>query len=291
MPLTNQGGWCIIGAWLKVNQSTDKPNYNTSCPKCQEIKENYLEVNNILNLDVIKGLRQLDKDSVDLIVTSPPYNLDIGYLDNRDNLTYGDYMQWGREWVWLCKEVLKPDGRICINVPIETNLTGKKFIQSDYIWMLESCGYKRMANITWDKRNVTRRTAWGSWKSPSYPVVNNPLECILVYCKEIPRHAGDKENIDITREEFIEYTMGVWNMPPAKKSKVGHPAPFPDELPYRCIKLFSYRNDLVLDPFVGSGTTVAVAKSLGRRYIGIDISKQYCEMSENRLGSILVDGV
>jgi site-specific DNA-methyltransferase (adenine-specific) len=143
-----------------------------------------------------------------------------------------------------------------------------------------------MANITWDKRNVTRRTAWGSWKSPSFPVVNNPLECILVYCKSEKKHIGNKEDADITRDEFIEYTMGVWNMASAKKSKVGHPAPFPDELPYRCIKLFTYQNDLVLDPFVGSGTTVRVAKKLNRKFIGFDISPEYTAMANETINTV-----
>jgi site-specific DNA-methyltransferase (adenine-specific) len=238
-----------------------------------------LEVNQIYNIDVKDMLLHLEYNSVDLIVTSPPYNLEIGYTNNTDKLGYTDYIEWANMWIDYCKRVLKPDGRICINVPIETNLTGKRFISSDYINLLEYNKYVRMANITWDKRNVTRRTAWGSWKSPSFPVVNNPLECILVYCKEEKKHIGNKEDIDITRDEFIEYTMGVWNMASAKKSKVGHPAPFPEELPYRCIKLFSYRNDLVLDPFVGSGTTCRVAKRLGRNYLGFDISPDYVKMA------------
>ena len=242
-----------------------------------------MDENKIYNVDVLEGLKLLDENSVDLIVTSPPYNLDIGYSDNKDNLTYDDYLVWAVDWMRGCYRVLKPDGRICINVPIETNLTGKRFISSDYIMYLEGLSFIRMANIVWDKRNVTRRTAWGSWLSPSFPVVNNPLECILVYCKQEKRHIGNKEDIDITRDEFIEYTMGVWNMASAKKSKVGHPAPFPEELPYRCIKLFSYRNDLVLDPFVGSGTTCRVAKRLGRRYIGFDISPEYVKMAEETI--------
>ena len=250
-----------------------------------------MELNKIYNVDILEGLNSLEENSVDLIVTSPPYNLSIDYMGTSDNLTYGDYMSWVYMWLYYSKKVLKIDGRICINVPIETNLTGKRFIQNDYIDNLEELGFIRMANITWDKRNVTRRTAWGSWKSPSYPCINNPLECILVYCKETPRHLGNKEDIDITRDEFIEYTMGVWEMAPAKKSKVGHPAPFPEELPYRCMKLFSYKNDLVLDPFVGSGTTAIVAKKLGRNYIGFDISPEYCKLANERINSVEVNEV
>jgi site-specific DNA-methyltransferase (adenine-specific) len=250
-----------------------------------------VELNKIYNIDVIEGLKLLGENSIDLIVTSPPYNLDIGYANNKDNLDYLDYLDWVWDWMKDCYRVLKPDGRICINIPIETNLTGKRFISYDYVEFLELNSFIRMANITWDKRNVTRRTAWGSWKSPSFPCINNPLECILIYCKSEKRHLGNKEDIDITRDEFIEYTMGVWDMAPAKKSKVGHPAPFPEELPYRCMKLFSYRNDLVLDPFVGSGTTAIVAKRLGRRFLGFDISSSYVDLANSNLDSVVVNEV
>jgi site-specific DNA-methyltransferase (adenine-specific) len=250
-----------------------------------------VELNKIYNIDVIEGLKLLGENSIDLIVTSPPYNLDIGYANNKDNLDYLDYLDWVWDWMKDCYRVLKPDGRICINIPIETNLTGKRFISYDYVEFLELNSFIRMANITWDKRNVTRRTAWGSWKSPSFPCINNPLEYILIYCKSEKRHLGNKEDIDITRDEFIEYTMGVWDMAPAKKSKVGHPAPFPEELPYRCMKLFSYRNDLVLDPFVGSGTTAIVAKRLGRRFLGFDISSSYVDLANSNLDSVVVNEV
>ena len=250
-----------------------------------------MELNKIYNLDVIEGLKSLEQNSVDLIVTSPPYNLSIDYSDNTDNLTYEDYLSWVDRWIYYSKLVLKEGGRICINVPMESNLTGKRFMASDYINLLEASGMIRMANITWDKQNLTKRTAWGSWKSPSSPCVNTPLECILVYGKDTKKHIGRSEDIDITRDEFILYTLGVWKMSPAKKSKVGHPAPFPEELPYRCMKLFSYRNDLVLDPFVGSGTTAIVAKKLGRNYIGFDISPEYCKLANERINSVEVNEV
>lgn len=266
-------------------------NYTPFLVFCQGFKGGNLEIDKIYNIDILEGLKQLDEGSVDLIVTSPPYNLEIGYSDSSDKLDYVDYLTWSANWISECRRVLKLDGRICINVPLETNLTGKRFIESDYINILEGLSFVRMANITWDKRNVTRRTAWGSWKSPTFPVVNNPLECILVYAKESKRHLGNREDIDITREEFIEYTMGVWDMAPAKKSKVGHPAPFPEELPYRCMKLFSYRNDLVLDPFMGSGTTAIVAKKLGRHFIGFDISAEYVKLADEKLDTISQNSV
>ena len=240
----------------------------------------------IQKVDVIAGLKSLPDNSIDLIVTSPPYNLSINYSDTEDNKSYDEYLSWVRQWIDESKRTLKTGGRIAINVPLETNLGGKKFISNDYIAALESSGLLRASFIVWDKRNVTRRTAWGSWMSPSFPVVNNPLEAILVYSKETLRHAGDRELADITREEFIEYTLGVWDFQPAHKSKVGHPAPFPEELPYRIIKLYTYKGDLVLDPFVGSGTTAVVCDKTGRDCIGFDISEEYVKLTLDRLSKV-----
>ena len=240
----------------------------------------------IIKTDVLEGLSKLESGSIDLIVTSPPYNLSIGYSASNDSLSYLDYLNWARQWIADSYRVLKSGGRIAINIPLETNLGGKQFISADYIQILESVGYKRAAFIIWDKRNVTRRTAWGSWMSPSFPVVNNPLECILVYSKETLKHTGDKTLADVTREEFIEYTMGVWDFAPAHKTKVGHPAPFPEELPYRIIKLYTYKGDVVLDPFMGSGTTAVVCKKLDRECIGFDISEEYIKLTLDRLKEV-----
>lgn len=235
------------------------------------------------NTDVLDGLRELESNSVDMLITSPPYNLEIEYSSTVDNLPYNDYLSWVSSWLIETYRVLKSGGRIAINIPIETNLGGKKFISSDYISILESIGYLRAAYIIWDKRNVTRRTAWGSWLSPSFPVVNNPLECILVYSKESLRHPGDKNLSDISRDEFISYTMGVWDFQPEHKTKIGHPAPFPEELPYRLIKLYTYMGDVILDPFVGSGTTAVVCKKTFREFIGFDISPDYIKLALDRL--------
>jgi len=228
-------------------------------------------------VDIIEGFKQVD--DIDLIVTSPPYNLKINYSDNADDMPYEQYLEWVREWLQGAYNSLKNGGRIAINVPLETNLGGKRFISADYINILQDIGYIRMAYIIWDKRNLTSRTAWGSWMMPSCPVVNNPMECILVFAKGSRKRKGDKVDIDITRQEFIDYTLGIWEMSPAKKSKVGHPAPFPDELPYRCMKLYTYQNDLIVDPFSGSGTTQRVANKLNRNFIGFDISQTYCDMA------------
>lgn len=234
-------------------------------------------------VDVIDGFQQV-KD-VDLIITSPPYNLQIEYLDHSDDMPYEKYLEWVETWLKQAYKSMRNGGRIVINVPIEgyaskkNGKPSKEFLSTDYALIMSKVGFIKMSYIIWNKQNLKSRTAWGSWMSPSSPVVNSPLEAILVYAKETRKHDGDKSNIDITRDEFLEYTIGIWSLNPAKKSKVGHPAPFPEDLPYRCMKMYSYKNDLVVDPFSGSGTTQRIAKKLSRRFIGFDISSEYVEMA------------
>lgn len=133
------------------------------------------------------------------------------------------------------------------------------------------------------ERNGKFTWCGNSWKSPSCPNIINPTEVILVYAKETRKHEGRKEDIDITKEEFIEYTMGIWTMKPASAKKLDHPAPFPDELPYRLIKLYTYKNDIVLDPFSGTGTTCKMAKKLGRRFYGFEFVEKHYKKSLERL--------
>jgi site-specific DNA-methyltransferase (adenine-specific) len=226
-------------------------------------------------------------DNVDLIITSPPYNLEKEYGTYEDNLTYEKYLDWVHDWLNQAYAALKTGGRICINVPMEIQLNGKQFIMNDYINILEELGYIRNQLIVWNKTNINTRTAWGSWKSPSCPNVLQPFEVILVYSKGTKKKVGDKNKIDITRDEFIQYTLGVWDMLPEKAKKIGHPAPFPKDLPYRCMKLFSYQDDLIVDPFMGSGTTAVVAKELNRKYIGFEINKDYIHIAEERLHTLV----
>lgn len=140
--------------------------------------------------------------------------------------------------------------------------------------------------IIWDKGNSGVSTAWGSWKSASNPVLRDIHEYILVFQKgSFKREKKGKEDT-ISKEEFLEYTKSIWSFKPESAKKVGHPAPFPIELPKRCIQLYSFKEDIVLDPFCGSGTTCLAAKRLGRYYIGYEIRKEYCEIAECRLKEI-----
>ena len=151
-------------------------------------------------------------------------------------------------------------------------------------------GFLWRTEIIWDKRNYgCNYTTWGSWMSPSNPFVKTIFEYINVYCKGSFKKIGSKENIDISKKEFIEYVNGIWRITPeTRMSKFGHPAVFPEEIPKRLMKLFSYKGDIVLDPFNGVGTTTLVAKKLGRGFIGIDLSPEYCKTARNRLNSLII---
>ena len=243
-----------------------------------EIKE--IE-NKIINADCMDILKQLPDKCVDLVVTSPPYNLDIKYNSHNDNLPYEEYLAWCEQWITELERVLKDCGRIAINIPLETNLNGKKFICKDYMNILEKSNLIQTSFILWDKQNVTSRTAWGSFRSPSCPNVIQPMECILVYSKGSRKKEGEENKIDITKNEFIDSVLGVWKIQPETKST--HPAPFPVELPEKIIKLFSYMGDLVLEPFSGSGTTAIACHNLKRRFICIEKDPDYYKASCERL--------
>lgn len=243
--------------------------------------ENYF--NKILHGDCLELFSELPDDTVDCVITSPPYNLQIEYNTYTDNLPYGDYLEWCKKWIAQCCRTLKYGGRIAINIPIETNLGGKKFICCDYVNILKSFDLIETAFILWDKQNVTSRTAWGSWCSPSNPNIIQPMECILVFSKGSRKKDGDKDLIDIDKYSFIDNSLGVWKMQPEKDRT--HPAPFPVELPKRLIQTFTYQEDLVVDCFSGSGTTAVACKQLRRNFICMEKDYDYWKASVERLNN------
>lgn len=198
--------------------------------------------------------------------------------------------------------MLEPGGRLCLNIPIDINITftengrraaAKQPVLADYTrLLLGELGFVYNTTILWIERNISKRTAWGSWLSASDPWVNTAAEAVLVVSNGSRRRPKNGRTSDVTREEFMDWTLGIWDFPgqthPALR---GHPAPFPEELPRRLIKLFSFKEDVVLDPFLGSGTACRVARSLGRRSIGVEIDPGYCEVAATRCGQGLLRGI
>jgi site-specific DNA-methyltransferase (adenine-specific) len=219
---------------------------------------------------------------VNLIVTSPPYSLgvDYGQAGYMDDQPYVNYLSWVRHWASTLLRVSAIDGRACINIPLDSNKGGKRAIYADYLRIFQEVGWTYQTSIVWNEQNISRRTAWGSWMSPSAPFVTAPVEMIAVFYREtFRRPARNGRRGDITRDEFLAWTLGTWTFAGANPRRVGHPAPFPEELPRRLIKLYSYPDDLVLDPFVGSGTTQIAATRLGRRSMGVEINPQFCDLT------------
>jgi site-specific DNA-methyltransferase (adenine-specific) len=239
------------------------------------------------NLTIIKNdlfaTQAVRDDSIDLIVTSPPYNVDIQYNSHDDRSSYQEYMEFNRKWLSRCFKWLKTDGRLCLNIPLDKNKGGQQSVGADFTRTAKELGYRYHSTIVWNEGNISRRTAWGSWMSASAPYVIAPVELIVVlYKQEWKKNRLDGQN-DITRQEFLDWTNGLWTFHGESKKRVGHPAPFPLELPRRCIKLFSFLGDTVLDPFLGSGTTLLAAEMNERKSIGIEIDESYCRIAKDRL--------
>lgn len=238
-------------------------------------------VNKIINVDCIEGMRDLPDDCIDLIVTSPPYNCGIDYDTYDDNRDWGEYIGWCREWLKGCHRILKPDGRICINVLLEMGIEDNKVRVSpsaEFYRLYQEVGIKYFASCVWIDKTRTQYTAWGSWQSASSPYIYCPYEVILIGYKDQWKKKNKGEST-ITKEDFMEGCFGVWDINTTTSQTTK--ANFPIRLPELCINLLSYRDDIVLDPFVGSGTTAIAAKKLGRKYIGFEISKNYCEIAKN----------
>jgi len=236
----------------------------------------------IINDDVLTT-SAIERDSIDLIVTSPPYNVDIKYNSHKDDISYSDYLEFSEKWLRQCYSWLREDGRLCLNVPLDKNKGGQQSVGADFTSLAKSIGYKYHSTIIWNEGNISRRTAWGSWMSASAPFVIAPVELILILYKNRWKKTSGSKKSDITRDEFMNWTNGVWTFNGESKKKVGHPSPFPLELPKRCIKMFSYVGDTVLDPFMGSGTTILAAAMHGRKAIGLEVDKGYCKLAQQRI--------
>lgn len=239
----------------------------------------------VYNDDILK-FNKIPNETVDLIITSPPYNVDIHYNSNNDNLSYEDYLKFTEKWIKRCFELTKNEGRFCLNIPLDKNKGGQKSVGADITKIAKDIGWKYHSTIIWNEGNISRRTAWGSFMSASAPYVIAPVELILILYKDSWKKNGGSRKNDITKQEFMDWTNGIWTFNgQSKKGAGGHPAAFPIELPRRCVKLFSFIDDVVFDPFLGSGSTLIASYQNNRKGIGTDIDKKYCDIAIGRLNN------
>lgn len=240
------------------------------------------EYENTIILGNSEKMQELPDNSVHLMITSPPYNVSKEY---DDDLTLEEYLTLLKNVFTETYRVLVNGGRACINV---ANLGRKPYIPlSDYISrMMIDIGYNMRGEIIWNKASsASPSTAWGSWLSAANPILRDIHEYILIFSKgSYSRELGNKENT-ITKEQFLEWTKSIWTMNAESAKKVGHPAPFPEELPTRLIHLYSFKGDVVLDPFMGSGTTGLSALKCDRKFVGYDISEEYIKLANNRINA------
>ena len=233
-------------------------------------------------------MSELPDSCIHLVVTSPPYNVGKEY---DADLTLAEHLAMlERVWVEVFR-LLVPGGRICINI---ANLGRRPYIPL-HAWIIEGMlrhGYLMRGEIIWNKAgSASPSTAWGSWKSAANPTLRDVHEYILVFSKgafKRPNPHG-RENT-ISRDEFLEFTKSVWTFPAEPASKVGHPAPFPLELPHRLIQLYSFQGDIVLDPFMGSGQTAIAALKAGRHFVGYELDPEYASLAESRIQALARGG-
>jgi len=267
-----------------------------------------IETGRIINGDCIEEMNKLPESSVDLIVTSPPYNVGIDYDSHDDRMSMEDYWQFTKEWLSAAFSVLKDDGRIAVNIPYEVNVQdrgGRVLFMSEFWSIMKEVGFKFFGLVDLDEQSPHRSktTAWGSWMSPSAPYIYNPKECVILgykknHIKKVkgePQWKGDI--IDLEQEdgttkkktvyqeddkkEFMDLVYGQWSY--FADTKQMTKATFSMDIPLKAIKILTYRNDVVLDPFTGSGTSVCAAEISGRRWIGIELSENYSKVAQERV--------
>jgi site-specific DNA-methyltransferase (adenine-specific) len=268
--------------------------------------ENY--TGKVINGDCIDIMSKMPINSVDLIVTSCPYGVGINYDVHNDDVYFDEYLKFTKEWLTEAYQILKDDGRIALNIPYEINRQdkgGRIFFCSEVYQVMKRIGYKffGIVDLEEDSPHRSKTTAWGSWMSPSSPYIYNPKECVILAYKhkhiktvkgepqwtgvvtEIPQEDGTtKKKVvyeDMDKKEFMELVFGQWKYFADTKSLTK--ATFSMDIPTRAIKILSYKNDIVLDPFNGSGTSCVAAEILDRRWIGIELSPDYCEISRKRI--------
>jgi site-specific DNA-methyltransferase (adenine-specific) len=265
-------------------------------------------VGKVINGDCIEVMAKMPESSVDLIVTSPPYGVGIAYDSFNDDIEFEQYKLFSASWLREAYRVLKDDGRIAMNIPYEINRQDKggRILMVSELWqVMKSIGYKFYGIVDLEENSPHRSktTAWGSWMSPSAPYIYNPKECVLLAYKKthIKKIKGEPEWVgevmDVEQEdgttkkktvyheehkkEFMELVYGQWDY--FADTKQMTKATFSMDIPMKAIKILTYRNDIVLDPFTGSGTSICAAEIGGRRWIGIELSENYSKVAKDRV--------
>jgi len=271
-----------------------------------------IETGKIINGDCIEVMKTFPEGSIDLLVTSPPYNVNISYDVHKDDLPMDEYYEWTKDWLREALRVLKDDGRIAVNVPNELNVQergGRILFVAEFWMMMKEVGFKfsGLVDLTENSPHRVRQTAWGSWMSASAPYVYNPKECVIIAYKKsskkltkgisqwlgIPTEVTNEDGKvrtkmvyqDEDKKEFMNLVFGRWEYFADTRSLTK--ATFSMDIPSKAIKILSYKNDIVLDPFMGSGTSAFAAELLDRRWIGIELSPDYTEIARKRVQSLI----
>jgi len=270
--------------------------------------EKYL--NKITTGDCRQVMREMPANSIDLMVTSPPYGVGIAYDSFDDDMNFETYKEFSREWLSEAFRVLKPDGRLALNIPYEINRQekgGRIFMVGELWNILASIGYKFYGVVDLEESSPHRSktTAWGSWMSPSSPYIYNPKECVLLCYKQLSKkqtkgtpqwkswveQVEDKNNPELfvnkkmyeksDKDDFISLVYGQWNYFADTRQQTK--ATFSMDIPVRAMKILSYKEDIVMDPFMGSGTSAVAAEFVGRNWVGVELSENYTEVANKRL--------
>jgi site-specific DNA-methyltransferase (adenine-specific) len=270
--------------------------------------DNYL--NKITTGDCREVMREMPANSIDLMVTSPPYGVGIAYDVHDDDMNFESYKEFSREWLSEAFRVLKPDGRLALNIPYEINRQekgGRIFMVAELWNILASIGYKFYGVVDLEESSPHRSktTAWGSWMSPSSPYIYNPKECVLLCYKQLSKkqtkgtpqwkswveQVEDKNNPELfvnkkmyeksDKDDFISLVYGQWNYFADTRQQTK--ATFSMDIPVRAMKILSYKEDIVMDPFMGSGTSAVAAEFVGRNWVGVELSENYTEVANKRL--------